>query len=757
MKLESHSEIKKENENTYILTEDVTFISKKVSKEFNGVLDGNGHTIEIDLFRGKLFEKLNGTLKNLKFKSSGRSIVKENHGVIKNCTNNNVKYTIGDSAFGGLCKENHGVIKNCTVKGKIKADCAGFITGKNHGLIEGCETDGYIFGQSVSGGICGRQIDGTITNCSSSATVESLSTAGGICGIQERIDKSTVFKSCSFDGEIDKVRSHSGVILGDGVDVTYKNCSSKNAYIKGSSSSLFEVDVIDCDFTIEFYNTGQTKDIFDNKIQIKNSHLTLSLLNISSLQLFSTASSTPVQFIETELYIEAVTTTKTEVNVCKSLNIEMEAIPSEELTINTSNKQIINKNVQNVSTEEELFNCNKYDTIQLQDDITITKNKTIFSVLLSEIAGNGHTIRNLQKPLCFEVSKHAAISDLTITNSFIRNDTMQEGTGTLTRIHKGEITNITVKDSTAFSEKENVGGIVGMCSSNNAKITNSSVVNLNIKGTNQCGAIAGTISEYSDLTVKDCTVNGHVDVGGVYGHGTESNNTSNQKTVVNNSTITGVTNVGGCFGKEFHTETKKHTVKNSEITGQQRVGGLAGNTKVNITNSTVENATITGESVVGGFIGKTKNKHATIQIQNCKVDVEITGNEVSGFIGYSENIDIRNCISLGSIKGTNIAGFILKCQNSSIETSYCQNKLTGIKNSSLFAISVKNSKINAFTLSESTINNSNSVIHELEKSETNLCWSTLLNPELSGKTSIGTPVDSKDIDEFKTLSLSIAK
>ena len=209
--------------------------------EFDGVFDGNGHTIsglyintncgtadEESTNNYGLFDTVDGTVKNVKIEKSfiavsGRPCgvgsiagLLMDEAVIDNCSSSAVLNGY-DNSLGGIVGNaiggidtgmvddgeereiNYSAISNCTFAGKItqvKANAMSYIggiIGECDGNVDACVNNGIIgfAGDNVDsvGGIAGRMSEGTVSNCKNTGTLncemkdsENLAIAGGIVG-----------------------------------------------------------------------------------------------------------------------------------------------------------------------------------------------------------------------------------------------------------------------------------------------------------------------------------------------------------------------------------------------------------------------------------------------------------------------------------------------------------------------------------------------------------------------------------------------
>ena len=154
------------------------------NQKFEGVFDGNGHTIS-DLLISNDIEDM-----------YGNALFYENDGIIKNLNIANATIdcnyesyrpngTYGNSInMSGITYLNYGSITNCTFSGNIAGveEFGGVPSGiadYNSGLIANCRVSGNIGGEN-SGGVCGitQGNSGTISRCSVSAKLVGTSISG---------------------------------------------------------------------------------------------------------------------------------------------------------------------------------------------------------------------------------------------------------------------------------------------------------------------------------------------------------------------------------------------------------------------------------------------------------------------------------------------------------------------------------------------------------------------------------------------------
>lgn len=150
---------------------------------FNGVLEGNNHTI---------------TLGTLRVKGSNQGFIRY----------------VGPS----------GIVRELNIEGSIKAEgsqnAIGGVVGVNRGVVSRCQFTGEVNGSDNVGGICGINKTGAVLNeCSNHANVLATNYTGGVCGRNEG-----TITSCRNEGKVNTEELDSSLDLG-AVDVGALNIS----------------------------------------------------------------------------------------------------------------------------------------------------------------------------------------------------------------------------------------------------------------------------------------------------------------------------------------------------------------------------------------------------------------------------------------------------------------------------------------------------------------------------------------------------
>ena len=261
-------------------------------------------------------------------------------------------------------------------------------------------------------------------------------------------------------------------------------------------------------------------------------------------------------------------------------------------------------------------------------------------------------------------------------------------------------------------EGENNVGLFGYA--DNATIKNVKLENVNVKGTDCVGAIAGQV--YSTSLIDNCHVSGLIqvegqtNVGGIVGkYYTKVKNCSVIGDGVATSYVKGVhyaadyegDNIGGIMGHGGENNTfTNNTVKNITISGTRKVGGIVGVTDQNtdVTNCLVENVNIETTakaeyaqanaakaghaSIVGSYTKLGANNNGTVTncvvknvtfVNNDNVTMSagpITGGAREGMVDPTGVTASGNLVYMSTITGTTTNMYLMDPVAKIGETAY---------------------------------------------------------------------------------------
>ena len=293
--------------------------------EFEGVFDGDGHTIsgmyinvdidsektETSSYKYGLFSKNNGTVKNVKVENSYICVsgncytndvgtivaVNQADGVIKNCKADSV-IECYDAKSGGITGLNEGLVENCEFSGSVaeikdySMNMLGGIAGESRGKIINCTNNGSITADKISiehaGGIVASLSDGTVENCVNNGSIncdngketeeKPISVygneVGGIAGKifstkiggEEFQNKEISVVNCVNNGEIKGAMHGAGMVASvnnDGSDYPVKitGCSNNGKVSAGGYSAGIVADAKCSGKELAIENCKNTADI----------------------------------------------------------------------------------------------------------------------------------------------------------------------------------------------------------------------------------------------------------------------------------------------------------------------------------------------------------------------------------------------------------------------------------------------------------------------------------------------------------------
>lgn len=153
----------------------------------------------------------------------------------------------------------------------------------------------------------------------------------------------------------------------------------------------------------------------------------------------------------------------------------------------------------------------------------------------------------------------------------------------------------------------------------------------------------------SNLTVVANTIEGKNNVGGIAGY-SPSSNFDNVKF---EGTLKGGSEVGGIIGNTGGSVSLTGCVATVAISGSDNnIGGLVGYGSCTLSNCQVNNSTISGKDYVGGACGNSNGSFSF-----CYIHANIVGsNRIGGVCGSIDNCNMNNCGFIGNITGAMYVG-----------------------------------------------------------------------------------------------------
>ncbi len=261
--------------------------------------------------------------------------------------------------------------------------------------------------------------------------------------------------------------------------------------------------------------------------------------------------------------------------------------------------------------------------------------------------GNGHTIANLyiNRPsdyvgLFKATTKLAKISNLVLSQINIKGNSY---IGSLAGHNAGGISYIGVEGGRLIGMGNNVGGLFG---SNEGTILNGDVILEYVEG------------------------GGH-SLGGLVGH-----NQGHIRFSVANTSISGVSEVGGLVGVNFDgvlTDSRA----DGTAKGRDYIGGLVGLNRAQVSASNAEGRVISEGSYSGGLVGANNQGG---RIADSQASGAVSGNlYAGGLVGWNKDSQITNSFAVNRVDGnSDVGGLVGWNKDGQIRNTYASGFVTGM-------------------------------------------------------------------------------
>ena len=434
--------------------------------EFEGVFNGNGHTI------------------------SGLNFSSTNYDAV------------------GLFGYNSGTIKNLTVIGNIQATAkAGLLAGQNNGLLENCFSSGTVTstGNEV-GGLAGLNFSGRIRYCGSDATVSGKENVGGLVGQHQGYysDRVALINDCYAQGDVSGNTNVGGLI--GRMHIVYnqepivRDCYASGFVSGGTGGGLLGTS------GGRYYNSYYYHGNAGNQRGFAVSPEELKQQDTFYQWNFDTVWKMDGGYPYIQLR-----------DGDKSISFEGSGSEDFPYLIKTE------RQLYAMATDQARMGDNIY--YQLANDIALTaKHWTPIGASVDfrgVFDGNGHTISNVEHV-------RSSINNIgffgvnagTIKNLKVSGDIIGKGnTGLLAATNYGLIENC-LSEGTVVSNGDNAGGLVGYNDGGKIRTSGSFA---SVSGQNNVGGLLGYSDvSYSDGEITNCFAHGDVTgnstVGGLVGY-----------------------------------------------------------------------------------------------------------------------------------------------------------------------------------------------------------------------------------------------
>ena len=488
-------------------------------------------------------------------------------GIITNLGLENIYISGTDSIIGGLCGYNYdGTITNCystgSVLGSENSTAIGGLCGKNYGTISKCYSTSSVSGNDFLGGLCGINYD-IIINCYSTGSVsgdKNCRYVGGLCGIN-RLDLINCFSTGIVTGSSDI-----GGILGDTVGM-YGGCYYYvlAGPIQSIGYPLNDYQLQEKSYFEEFDFLGDDSDGIDDIWAIEPGYMPkLAWQDDDGIK-------APSQ-------VDNITTTLT-------------GSGTQEDPFIIADKDDLLEFRNNSSLRTGYYSL----TIDIDLAGTVYSEAFIPGVFAGHFDGGNQTISNLsitgQDKLGFFSSLAGQISNLKIINSEIVVSGNYAGV-VCADIYYGKITNCFTSGSITGTSSAYLGGLCsqnvygdvdncystclvtgdsylgGLCGYNSSDITNSYATGA-VSGNNYLGGLCG--KNYD--TISYCYATGRVS-GGDYIGGLCGYNSQDISNCYATGKVSGNDDIGGLCGINY--DTISYCYATGKVLGRSYLGGLCG-------------------------------------------------------------------------------------------------------------------------------------------------------------------------------------
>ncbi|MCL2718168.1 MAG: hypothetical protein FWE14_05250 [Lachnospiraceae bacterium] len=661
---------------------------------FNGLLDGNGHTIKnlninlptqdnVGLFRFNRGIITNINLENVSItgRDNTGSIVGQNFNSLTNITVTTVKELRGLNSVGGLAGVNTGTIIDSTVEnaevlgGTSTAARTGGLVGNNTGTIIGSNVNGIknltggsntgglagintgtiatswsigianLTGSTSTGGLAGSS-NGTIRLSFSDNNVRGTSDVGGLVGlmnggmIEQGYATGAINSNSSGGGFVGRM-SVASAIVRNSYSAGNVSGSTTNAGFVGTLGNQ-NARIENC-YSLSSHPNGLISGTIGT---IVNSYFEVDRLGAGSNSSFARSKT---EMLQTETY--------------ESWNFDTVWEITDGGYPTLAGMNMTHSGKSDIHTAEDLsaIRNNLGGNYRLMADIDLSDIEwqpigTAASPFIGVFEGNGYTIRNLNINLPAQDNVGLfGVSNSSITNVNLENISVigRDNTGSIAGQSTNSLINIMVNNVTELRGRNNVGGLVG---NNTGAITACRVIDIDrLTGGNGTGGLVGN-----------------------------NNGIITDSSIENISLLTGAAGTGGLVGSNTGTITNSQSVGITSLTGSSSTGGFAGSSSGTIHFSSSTN-NVRGTSEVGGFVGNISG--GTISESSATGSINASSINIGGFVGSMTSGTIKESFATGNVttSSSTAGGFAGSFTRGIIEQSYATGNINATANIGGFA------------------------------------------------------------------------
>lgn len=639
------------------------------SSSFSGVFNGLGHTIDklyiaqgySDYYNYRrstgLFTSLSGGgalsnvgLTNLDMPSYGTNV----GGLVGNITNGTVANSYVTTAT------------NKFINGTNVGGLVGNISGVNS-TIKNSWTNATVQG-NTAGGLVGNITSGaSITNSYALGKLENGNYQGGLVG---SADNATITNSYASGNVGVNGYNYIGGLVGNVTNSNISNSYYGGTTINGSYylGGLFGTYDLASNITNSYYNVNDTT--------IKGLNGVVTLGGIYG-DLYATWQTENRASLSASLYFNTIDTDFYELATLDDLKESLAFVYQDGIKYKLTADLDLNDATTNLT------------------GWNLTKLKGTFD-------GNNKTLSNLNINQDFNKDiglfgklDGAIVSNLTISGATVKG---YGNTGTLagSSNNSSSISSITVTGvNITGGYGENIGGFVGLNTTNSTISGSSTAGTLNGYGTNSGGLVGfNNSAATTSISTSSSSVNLSVtanQIGGLVGRnsGAKIDNSYATGNVnfnsSNNTYSSSYQDIGGLVGLNTASSTISNSYASGTVSGNENIGGLVG---LHESSSTIENSyatgTVKGTTDVGGLIGQSSGSTITgssARINTNTVSVHSSGTNIGGLVGYALSSSISDSYSEKNVStNTNsnqIGGLVGYASGTTISNSNTSGTING--------------------------------------------------------------------------------
>lgn len=245
----------------------------------------------------------------------------------------------------------------------------------------------------------------------------------------------------------------------------------------------------------------------------------------------------------------------------------------------------------------------------------------------------------------------------------------------------------TIQNLTIDRTSESRVGLFGKVGeySNNATLSNISILNATVKGGFATGILVGE-AETSTITNASSTgtVEGTPDVGGLVGYNDDTSiEDSNSAAVVTDnasSTDSSDENTGGLVGVNDGTDANiSNSYATGTVTGEDTAGGLVALNKYGTISNSYATGDVEGRRDIGGLVGKQRRSSSSITGSYASGSVSAL-EDMGGFIAINDSGTIADSYATGLVSDTTsdytkVAGGFVGLNKATIQNSYSEGNV----------------------------------------------------------------------------------